>query len=368
MTIPKYPELGFYALPGHVADPAPIFGEIDDADRLGLGSVWISERLSSKDIGVLTGAVIARSRNMAVASGLINNLPLRNAMVTASYASTAMMLSNNRFALGIGRGNDSAVSSLGIPRATDQHVEDYVDIVRRLWRGEVVNYKGPAGRFEKATMGLTLEVPPPIFMGAVGFKNCEWAGRFCDGVLFNTFWSKEATAEGVRRIRSSAEAAGRDPDEIKIWAILAAACEVSEEVELMTIIRRLNTYLFFPRQWQATLKINGWDANVAEKLVVKLNEIDAGGKIGSMGDEHTSRQLDDLRRMRDLWPPEWVREATATGSAEHCAKCVMERFEAGVDGVAFHASTPANLEPLLNEWARIRPAKQFEGRVANPGL
>src|SRR4029450_13310517 len=147
------------------------------------------------------------------------------------------------------------------------------------------------------------------------------------------------------------------------------ACEVPEEVELTTIIRRLNTYLFFPRQWQATLRINRWDPAVPERLQAALREIDrGGGSSGTIGDENTSRDLDDIRRMRELWPRDWIDSSTATGSAAHCAKCVRERFDAGVDGVVFHASTPANLAPLLDAWERVRLNAAFAGRVANPGL
>lgn len=363
-----FPELGFYTLPGHVFAPNAIFEEMTDADALGLGSAWISERLNTKDIGILTGACIARSNRMAVASGLINNLPLRNPMVIASYAATAMMLSENRFTLGIGRGTDSLEKMVGIPHAGDQLVEDYVDILRRLWRGERVDYEGPAGSFDGATLGFALETPPPVFMGAVGFKNCEWAGRFCDGVLLNTFWSPEATAEGVRRIRASAESVGRDPSKIKVWAILATACDVSEEVELLTIVRRLNTYLFFPRQWKATMRINNWNPATAERLQAALAEIDGGQKGGTIGDENTSRDLDQIRRMRDLWPREWIDEATATGSAVHCAQAVQDRFDAGVDGVVFHASAPSNLASLLDQWAVKRDALCFDARSPNPGL
>ena len=368
MIKPDFPELGFYTLPGHAISPAPIFEELTDADRLGLGSVWISERLNTKDIGILTGAAIASSKRMGVASGLINNLPLRNLAVMASYGATAMMLSENRFTLGIGRGTKSLIERVGIPHATNQLVEDYVDILRRLWRGETVNYNGPAGNFNGATLGMSLDVPPPIFYGAAGFKGCEWAGKFCDGVLFNTFWTKEATAEGVKRVRASAEASGRDPDKIKIWSILATACDVSEEVELMTIIRRLNTYLFFPAEWKATLSINGWDPKIADKLREQLQKIDGDKKSGTIGDEHTSRNLDDIRRMRDFWPTEWIESSTATGSVERCIQSVLDRFEAGVDGIAFHATTPANLESFLSAWKKARPADKFSNRVANPGL
>ena len=362
-----FPELGFYVLPGHVPDPRPIFQEISDGERLGLGSAWISERLNTKDVGVLTGAVIARSTRLGIASGLISNLPLRNALVVASYASTATMLSENRFALGIGRGSYALVGTAGIQRASDQLVEDYVDIIRRLWRGERVSYEGPAGRLDGATLGITLSLPPPIIMAAVGFKNCEWVGKFADGVLLNTFWSKEATCEGVRIIRQSAERAGRDPKAVQVWSILATACDVPEEVELTYIIRRLNTYLFFPREWDTTCRINKWDRGVAQRLAESLCQIDGARLRGTMGDENTSRQLDDLRRMRDLWPREWIDAATATGTAEHCVRCVLDRFDAGADGVVFHATSPANLHTLLGIWPKYRPHERLQGRLQTPG-
>jgi hypothetical protein len=40
----RFPELGFYTLPGRVADPRPMFDEIAAGERAGLGSAWISER------------------------------------------------------------------------------------------------------------------------------------------------------------------------------------------------------------------------------------------------------------------------------------------------------------------------------------
>ncbi len=317
---------------------------------------------------VLTGAAIARTDKMAVASGLISNVNLRNPLVVASYAATAVMLSNNRYALGVGRGADAIAQISGSPPITKQLLEDYVDILRRLWRGEVVNYNGPAGKLQNATLGMKLDVPPPIFMGAVGFKNCEWAGKFADAVLLNTFWTKEATEEGVRIVRRSAEQAGRDPARIKVWAILAAACEVPEELELNYIIRRLNTYLFFPRQWDATCKINNWDPKVADRLREELARIDGKPRAGTMGDENTSRNLDDIRRMRELWPQEWVNGSSAVGSAAHCAQCVQDRFDAGADGVVFHASAPAYLESLLKEWAKRRQVGKFDGMSPTPGL
>ena len=35
----RFPELGFYTLPGRVSDPRPLLQEVADAERIGLGSV-----------------------------------------------------------------------------------------------------------------------------------------------------------------------------------------------------------------------------------------------------------------------------------------------------------------------------------------
>lgn len=71
MNAGGFPELGFYTLPGHVDNPSAIVDEVSIADALGIGSVWISERMGSKDIGVLSGIALARSSRMGIASGLI---------------------------------------------------------------------------------------------------------------------------------------------------------------------------------------------------------------------------------------------------------------------------------------------------------
>ena len=99
-----YPELGYYTLPGHVTHPGDAHREISDGEAMGLGSVWISDRLNTKNVEVLSGIAAAHSQSMGIAAGLIANLPLRHPLVVAAYASTMQLLTGGRFALGIGRG------------------------------------------------------------------------------------------------------------------------------------------------------------------------------------------------------------------------------------------------------------------------
>ena len=84
MSNPIYPEFGYYALPGHIAEPKQILEEIAADDKLGLGSVWISERLNTKNVEVLSGVAAALTPRMGIASGLMSNMPLRSPLVPAA--------------------------------------------------------------------------------------------------------------------------------------------------------------------------------------------------------------------------------------------------------------------------------------------
>lgn len=366
MTDTIFPELACYLLPGHVSSPVGIYEEIRAAEALGLGSVWISERLNSKDIGVLTGAAAARTDRMGIVAGLIANLTIRHPLVVAGYGATMAKLSGERFALGFGRGVERLSTMTGTPRITFSVLEDYLDLLRRLWRGEVVSYDGPVGKLERVSLGAELAEPPPVIMAAMGEKTCRWAGRHCDGVVLNSLWTPEAVAASVRQIREGAEAAGRDPASVRVWSIQVTACEQSEEIMLNTVVRRMNTYLLTP-MFEGVCQANRWDMAVAQKIRGVLAEMDARSKPGMFGTEHTTRELDDLRRIRDLYPQQWLYEGNAVGDAEQCARSTLARIDAGADGILFHGTEPAGLQPLLARWPALRPASRFAGRSVNPG-
>jgi probable F420-dependent oxidoreductase len=369
MTEKTFPELGFYTLPGHVDDPQRILAEPAVGERLGLGSVWISERFGTKDAPVLSGVALGRTERIGIATGLIGQLGLRSPLVTASYAATMMDVSQGRFALGIGRGVDAVADATGTPRITFDYLENYIDVLRRLWRGERVDHDSPVARLRGATLGTAIDPTPPIVMAAMGDETCRWAGKHCDGVLLNSLWSADAVAHSTRLVRQGAEEAGRDPESVRVWAIVITACEVSEETMLATIVRRMNTYMYFPFFVDALCRFNGWDPAKAAEVTAKLKAIDASAQSagGTLGDEHTSRDLDVLREMYAAYPQEWIHQGNAVGDREHCARETRARLDAGADGVVLHGSTPQDLAPLLEAWPRHRP-KGAGSRPANPGL
>jgi alkanesulfonate monooxygenase SsuD/methylene tetrahydromethanopterin reductase-like flavin-dependent oxidoreductase (luciferase family) len=205
-----------------------------------------------------------------------------------------------------------------------------------------------------------------VITAAMGDRTARWAGRVCDGAVFNSLWSAKAVAHSADMVRAGAEEAGRDPAEVTIWTVLVTACEVPEDVMLGSIIRRMNTYLYIPGMFEELCEVNDWDASLLPGMRAKLAEIDTAPAAGVVGDEATTRDREQLERLAEMYPEHWITEGNAVGSAEQAVRAVRDRFDAGVDGVLFHGTHPADLTPLLSAWDHERSRRPLR-RLANPG-
>ena len=58
-------EIGFYTLAGHSSSPRDLVTEVADAEQLGLGAAFVSERFALKDAAVLSGAAGAATTRLA---------------------------------------------------------------------------------------------------------------------------------------------------------------------------------------------------------------------------------------------------------------------------------------------------------------
>ena len=105
--------------------PPTCSAECRDAERIGLGSAFISERFNVKEAASLTGAAAAVTTELGVATGVTNH-NTRHPLVTAAWATTMHRLSGGRFALGLGRGFDMLFDAIGLPRVTFAQLDDFV--------------------------------------------------------------------------------------------------------------------------------------------------------------------------------------------------------------------------------------------------
>jgi len=354
----RLPELGIYLPPGHTDRPADLLDEVCAAEALGLGSAWISERFDVKEVGALAGAAAAVTREIWIGTG-VTNVDTRHPLVLASLATTVSRLSGGRFALGVGRGIGVRSAMMGLPPVSNRKLADFAALMRRLWNGErVVGHDSSLGKFPYLHQASWLHESIPLLMTAFGEKSLAFAGSVFDGVILHTFLTDEAVARAVALVRRGAKEAGRDPAAVKVWCVLAVACDAGEERLLKLLTARLATYLQAPGYGELLFAINRWDpAGLARFRQNELVKSMPGG-IDSVA------TLDQLRRLRELMPAEWL--PAATGSPAQCARRIEDQFAAGADGVILHASLPHEAAPAVEAYAALRPVSRAQGRSGRP--
>jgi probable F420-dependent oxidoreductase len=354
------PELGFYGLAGHVEDPRVLIEECREAEALGLGACFLSERFNVKEAATLTGVAGAVTDRLGVATG-VTNVDTRHPAVVAAWGATMHALTRGRFALGLGRGFAMRSQAWALPAPSLALVADAVGLYRRLWRGEtVVGHDGPAGRFPALRIGPFLEpVEVPVMFATLGLRTMRWAGGVMDGVILHTFFTDEALGRCVAAIRAGAEAAGRDPERVAVWSVLATVCDRPED-HLKDLVARMATYL---RVYGDTLvATNGWDPAVLARFRADEVVRSVPGAIDAVG---TPEQWEHIAT---LIPESWL--PAAVGSPAQCAARIADQFAQGCDGVILHAASPAQLAAVVEAWRDVRdvalPAR-LAARPVNPG-
>lgn len=104
--------------------------------------------------------------------------------VVAQKAATTQLLSGGRFTLGLGSGENlnEHVVGQGWPPVDIRHQRftEAVEIIRELFGGGYVNYRGRHFDVESAKLWDLPDTPPPIGIAVSGKQSCELAGRLAD--------------------------------------------------------------------------------------------------------------------------------------------------------------------------------------------
>lgn len=340
-------DLGGYLLPGRIKSPLEAFPQADAGEAIGLGSLWVSERWENKEIASTLGALSQRTSKAKLVAGM-THFGTRHPIVIAGMGSTLAALSGNRFVMGFGRSVPFVWKKLGLPVPVMAAMADYANILRALWRGETVNYEGPAGRYPAMHLDDVPAVPPPIILAAVGPKTLALAGSHFDGVVLHPFLTTEGARRSIEIVRQAAEAAGRDPMSVKVSATLVVAPDASEEeVDRVVRIRSL-TYFNARELGSAVIKMNGWDPAPMETLLTDPRFVNDGTRKES-ADELQAR----LKAAIQVLPEFWMREGAGIGSAEEVARRAAAYKDIGADEILLHGTTPDGLGKVAAAYGRL---------------
>lgn len=341
-------ELGCYILPGKASDPVLGVEQAVEAERIGLGSVWASERWEVKESGALLGAIAQATSRIRIMTGT-THLNTRHPMVLAGMASTLQGLSGGRFEMAVARSVAARWKKIGATIPTNKYMADAVDILRRLWAGETVSYSGPVGEFPEMVFADPPAVQTPVHLAAVGPKTLALAGKHFDGVVLHPFLTPHGVSRSAAIVRRAAEEAGRNPDDVRIIAAVVVAPDLTEEETRAAVYSRAATYFVHKVMAMPILEANEWDpARLEPILATGLEEL-----------EMQQVSIEELRaRMAEasaLIPPEWINEGSAMGAAADVAARLREYRTAGADEILLHGATADKLEGLVNAYRKLMP-------------
>jgi alkanesulfonate monooxygenase SsuD/methylene tetrahydromethanopterin reductase-like flavin-dependent oxidoreductase (luciferase family) len=199
----------------------------EQAERLGLDSVWVSEHHFVDDgylpaLLPLCAAIAARTDRVRIGTGVVL-APLHDPLRLAEDAAVADLISGGRLILGIGLGwREEEFEGLGVPLSERvPRMVASMDTMRRAWRGELAPAWPPGPRQDHGGHGARPAVPvrplpaqpggPPLWIGATSEPAVRRAGRIGDGFMA-TEVSPPMLAEQVATARQEFEAAGRTGD------------------------------------------------------------------------------------------------------------------------------------------------------------
>lgn len=225
---------------------ADSLAQISAAEKMGFNSVWLTEHHFCEDGYtpsplVIAAAIGAATESMRIGTNLML-LPLHDPVRMAEDAATLSLLTGGRFDLGLGIGYralefDQFKRSL---KNRPSLVEEGMEIIRRCWSGEAVNFSGK--RFEVGDFAVT-PAPvdkPDLLLGGMVEPAIQRAARIADGFL-------STGGIGMDIYCDALEAQGKKRSDGKIvlgcWAIIAEDPEKEAAKIGDHVLYQINEYI-----------------------------------------------------------------------------------------------------------------------------
>jgi F420-dependent oxidoreductase-like protein len=167
--------------------------------------------------GITTLAALAGVTSKVRLGLLVTGVTYRHPSVLAAQALTIDHASHGRLELSLGAAwFDKEHNELGIPFPTTSErfdlLEDALEIINRLYTGEVVDYDGKVVSLQHAQMRpLPVQAPhPPIWIGGQGpRRTLPLVAKYAD--VWHAWGSPNSLRESNQQLDKLAADAGRDP-------------------------------------------------------------------------------------------------------------------------------------------------------------
>ena len=252
---------------------------IQHLEAEGFDNVWMA---NLQDLDALTALALAGPATSSIGLGsAVTPIQVRHPVAMAQQALTTAIACDNRFTLGIGLSHKVVIEDmLGLSyQHPAAHMQEYLDILMPLLRGEAVRHQGPLYRVD-GRLKLGTGRPVPCIVGALGPRMLKIAGTLADGTVTWMTGPKTLNSHIIPTITRAAAVAGR-PSPRVVAGLPVSLCQ-----DVPAARARLNE----------SLKLYG--VLPSYRAMLDREGVAGPGDIALLGDEESlQRQVVALRDM-----------------------------------------------------------------------
>ena len=170
------------------------------AETAGFDAVFASNHYNNRDPFLTLSSIARTTERIDLGPGVVNPYETHPVRL-ASRMATLQEVSDGRGLFGIGAGDASTLSNLGVERESPlRRVLESFKVAQDLWAGETVDHDGTFLATDARLNYAVGEIP--VYVGAQGPHMLRMSAKHADGVLINAShprdlaWSAERIDEG----------------------------------------------------------------------------------------------------------------------------------------------------------------------------
>jgi G6PDH family F420-dependent oxidoreductase len=184
-----------YALSSEELGPKEIVRAAARAEEVGFETAWVSDHYhpwidaqgESPFVWSTLGGIATVTERLRIGTGVTCPTFRIHPAVIAQAAATTQVMSDGRFFLGVGTGENLNEHILGQrwPEAPVrlEMLEEAIAVLRLLWQGGQQSHHGTHFTVENARIYTLPGTPPPVYVSAFGPKAMDVAARCGDGLV-----------------------------------------------------------------------------------------------------------------------------------------------------------------------------------------
>ena len=296
------------------------------AERGGFTNLWITDHFNNRNVYVTLTAVALYTNKITFGPGVTNPYMV-NPVFTAQAIATLNELAPGRLVLGIGAGDKTTLDTVGVEMEKPLiAVQESIDIIRKLIRGESVAYKGEVFKTAGAKFLFKPRGIVPVYVGAQGPKMLALAGKIGDGVLINACHPKDVEY-AVNCVKEGVDSAGKKFNEVDVAAYTSFS--VHEDIKKANKAAVPVVSFIVAGSPPQLLERHGIDVKKAEEIKEALKANDWG-------------------RAFSLVTPEMINAFSVCGTPDTCIERIAELLDSGISQFVVGSPIGANVREAIN--------------------